>query len=45
MRPGPRGVPACAARLAVLATALLAALGLAVPGPARRHRVGKDRAC
>ena len=35
MRPGPRGIPAFAARLAVLVTALLAVLApLVVPGPA-----------
>ena len=41
MRPGPRGVPAYAARLAVLVTALLAALGLAVPSPALAAPLGK----
>jgi hypothetical protein len=42
MRPGPRGVPAFAARLAVLGTALLAVLApLVVPGPAAAAPVGK----
>ena len=42
MRPGPRGIPSFAARLALLVTALLAVLApLVVPGPAAAAPVGK----